>query len=105
MAWTDTITNTTKIRTVHLNEIRAAINDLEAACATHHSSVNTSRNSVCSHDGYNSSNRTTVNTYDSTVNSSRWGWNSSKHGYGVKGPCYLKTHRNRRGFCLFRRRS
>jgi len=105
MAWTDTITNTTKIRTVHLNEIRAAINNLEAACATHHSSVNTSQNSVLSYDGYNSSNRTTVNTHDSAVDSSRWGWNSSKHGYGAKGPCYLKTHRNQRGSRLFRRRS
>lgn len=110
MAWTDSINNTTKIRKVHISELRSKIDNLASvSCPTHNSVDYTSYKGTVkatqytavygSDDSsyrsrYNSSYDTsTYATYDSSydggVRSSDWGWNSTNHTQGLKGPCYI----------------
>jgi len=105
MAWTDTITNTTKIRAVHITEIRSAIDSLASACATHNSTDNTGYNgTVKSNDSYDSYRSTYDSTQYSGNDSSRFGWNSSNNSNGLKGPCYLWLIRRRWTYGKIQRR-
>jgi hypothetical protein len=57
MAWTDpTLTSKIKTKAIHITELRSAIENLEAACATHNS---------------------TQRTYNATVNSTKYSTNNS----------------------------
>jgi hypothetical protein len=90
MSWTDSITNTTKVRQVHISELRTAIESLEAACPTHNSSYYTSYNkAVYSNDGHSLS----YSTLNSTAHHQRSvdGVNSTNNAVSAKGPCYLPS--------------
>ena len=109
MAWTDNITNTTKIRKIHVDELRSKIDSLAAvSCPTHNSAdygsykgtvkstqyttVYSSYDSTYRSGDDSSYNTATYATYQSSYNSSiceKWGWNASYLDHGFKGPCYI----------------
>ena len=87
MAWTDpTLSTSIKIRSVHINELRAGVESLEAvSCPTHNTSYNTTV-----HTTNQSSNNTTVySSKNSTVYS--YYKSSDFSSYGV---CSTVNHSN-----------
>jgi len=78
MAWTDsTLSTSIKIRSVHINELRAGVESLEGiSCPTH----NTTYNSTVNQTNYASKNVTVYSIRHNTVYSS---YRSSDYEYGV----------------------
>lgn len=110
MAWTDSINNTTKIRKVHISELRSKIDNLASiSCPTHNSVDYTSYKgtvkttqyaAVYSSDdssyrsGYDSSYDTATYAtyrfaYYTAVKGYHYVYNATKNSHGLKGPCYI----------------
>ena len=86
MAWTDpTLNNTRKIRTIHIVELRTAIETLEAVACP----ANNTTNNATVNTGYYSSKDSSVYSYDSANTIV-----GSYHGaYGTKAPCFIILRR------------
>jgi len=84
MSWTDTINPLqTKIRSIHVTELRAAIDSLASACATHNAGVNSSANS-----SVNSTNNYSVDAgYTRTYSTAYTGYSSSGNSTYHGGIC------------------
>ncbi len=88
MAWTDaTLNNTNKIRTIHIDELRNAIETLEeVSCPAHNSTYNTTVNR-----SYYSSTKSSVDSHNSANTIV-----GSYHGaYGYKAPCFVLLRRQK----------
>lgn len=88
MAWTDPTLNTMiKIRDVHVNELRSAVENLEAACATHDSTYNSTKYNTVNSTAYSSIYSSKYGTIYSS-NNPHYGGTAMSSGNGTYWPGY-----------------
>ncbi|MCS7243010.1 hypothetical protein [Candidatus Caldatribacterium sp.] len=102
MSWTDTITTTTRIRSIHISELRNAINNLKQACATHNSADFSTQNTTVygSNRYYDIDYGTYWGGYYSGNDGSQFSWRSTNNSVGVKGVCFYERRFARTHFSL-----
>jgi len=110
MAWTDSIDNITKIRKVHITELRSKIDTLASiSCPTNNTTnytsykttVQTTQYRTVYSSNYSSYKRNVNSAYDTSTYAAIYYTHyspvythyyinkSSNHSHGIKGPCYI----------------